>query len=246
MHIQLGLRSKTRSAIVAVLALVGLLSAAATLAQTGTSPPPLGAPGSAGRQPPSTEQLNAWRARIAKTPMPKKGCFTTAYPSTEWKEVPCVTPPARPYPPPAVGSPPPNVVGGGGSNDVAAQVTGLISSASGSFDSANNVTTETGTTFGSDCSNSTSGVANTFSLQLNTRPFTTSVCTSTGCQGWQQFVYSNSGFVFIQYWLLSMSVHRAQQDGTRFKTARSSIAGRMIPTASPSRSSQSQILLRCS
>ncbi len=48
-------------------------------------------------------------------------------------------------------------------------------------------------------------VPNTFSLQLNTKPFTTSLCSGSpnaGCQGWQQFVYSNSGYAFIQYWLI--------------------------------------------
>jgi hypothetical protein len=50
-------------------------------------------------------------------------------------------------------------------------------------------------------------VANAFSLQVNTKPFQTSVCSGaanpTQCQGWQQFVFSNSGFVFMQYWLLT-------------------------------------------
>ena len=48
-------------------------------------------------------------------------------------------------------------------------------------------------------------VANTYSLQLNTKPFTSSVCgpsPNPNCKGWQQFIYSNSVVAFIQYWLL--------------------------------------------
>src|SRR5271169_3257470 len=207
---QFGLRMRTRPAIIAMSVLAGLLSPVAASAQTGTPPSARPAPGptasQAATQPPSAAELGAWRTKLLEVPKPKKGCFTAAFPSTEWKEMPCTTPPARPYPPPASGFGPPNVVGGGGSNDVAAQVTGQISSANGSFDSTTSgVTTETGTTFaGPGCMNPTSGVANTFSLQLNSRPFTTSVCTSAGCQGWQQFVYSNSYGGFIQYWLLNV------------------------------------------
>jgi hypothetical protein len=47
-------------------------------------------------------------------------------------------------------------------------------------------------------------VADTYSLQINTAPFTTTVCGGTaGCKGWQQFIYSSSNqMIFIQYWLL--------------------------------------------
>jgi hypothetical protein len=49
---------------------------------------------------------------------------------------------------------------------------------------------------------------NTFSLQLNTKPFTTAACNpspaGSGCQGWQQFVYSTSfNGIFIQDWLVN-------------------------------------------
>jgi hypothetical protein len=46
-----------------------------------------------------------------------------------------------------------------------------------------------------------------FSLQLNTNPFTTPTCngaaTPSACQGWQQFIFSDTGVAFIQYWLLN-------------------------------------------
>jgi hypothetical protein len=81
-------------------------------------------------------------------------------------------------------------------------VSGLISSAVGSFDSVGDVIGESGNVNGAP-----PAVANTFSLQLNTQYFTTSLCNEannkSACQGWQQFIYSNSGLVFMQYWLLN-------------------------------------------
>jgi hypothetical protein len=51
----------------------------------------------------------------------------------------------------------------------------------------------------------TGAPANEYSLQLNTKPFTTQTCNASpnpaGCQGWEQFVYPSSGGGFIQYWL---------------------------------------------
>src|SRR5208282_3388003 len=40
-------------------------------------------------------ERESWRKTILKTPRPKKGCFTAAYPETEWREVPCKTPPHK-------------------------------------------------------------------------------------------------------------------------------------------------------
>ena len=153
--------------------------------------------------------LEAWHERLSRTPVPKKGCFTTDYPSTEWKEIPCTTAPNQPYPPGR--RPPPDVVGGGGSNDISAQApSGSISTAVGSFDSATGVTTESGNVGGKP-----PAVANSFSLQLNTNVFTNNnnnvpACNGasnpSACQGWQQFIYSNnSTTAFIQYWLLSFN-----------------------------------------
>lgn len=109
----------------------------------------------------------------------------------------CVEPPELPYVP--AHGPRPFTVGN--SNDYAAEVTGTMSGAEGSFDSVTGVTSESGPQGGSG-----PGVADTYSLQLNTRPFTTSVCNPSpnpNCRGWQQFLYSSSaGSIFIQYWLL--------------------------------------------
>jgi len=82
-----------------------------------------------------------------------------------------------------------------------AQVNGLISEAIGSFDSVT-VTSETGQVKGTGAQ-----VANTFSLQLNSNYFHgTPACSGAAepseCEGWQQFIYSNSGSLVVQYWLL--------------------------------------------
>jgi hypothetical protein len=127
-----------------------------------------------------------------KTPTPPKGgCYTSTYPSKQWKEVPCTTPPDQPYPPAAGvhrGS------SGPGSNNAAVS-SGPISTAVGFFDRATATISETG-----------AKGANSFSLQINTEPFDTPRCAppgAQGCKGWQQFIFSNGeGHGFIQYWLI--------------------------------------------
>jgi hypothetical protein len=168
------------------------------------APPTTGAPTTApsdSTQAPTTLSREEWYKSIARVPQPKKGCFKSTYPRLEWQEVPCTTAPNRPYPP-ARGHRPETV---GNSNDFAAEVPGTLSAAEGSFDSVSGVTSESGNVGGS-----APAKANVFSLQLNTKPFTTSVCSPSpnpGCLGWQQFLYSNgapgsNGVTFIQYWLL--------------------------------------------
>ena len=138
----------------------------------------------------------AWRKSVLLAPKPKKGCFEAAYPDAKWTEVPCVTPPLRPYPPRSGIRP--DAVGNG--LDFSAEVTGDATSSEGSFDSVSGVTSEAG-----------GGTANTYSLQLNTEFFTTTTCggakTPASCRGWEQYVFSNSppssGAVFIQYWLIN-------------------------------------------
>jgi len=157
----------------------------------------------------ATEQLSpeevhrreAWRDFMRVTPKPKTGCFTATYPTTEWQEVPCITPPPIPMPPRRGVRP--LVVGNG--DDISARVstTGFISTAIGSFDSVTGVTSES-----SPIGNSGSPVANAYTLQVNTEFFVSTACAgspNTGCRGWEQFVHANdgsSGSVFIQYWLI--------------------------------------------
>jgi hypothetical protein len=171
----------------------GLLSSRATAAEPQSPAAKDGGTAATAAQP-TAAQRDAWRASMAKVPLPKQGCFTAAYPKTQWQEVPCTKAPLRPYPP-ASGARP-DIVGNG--NDIVAQVTGHISEAIGSFDSVSGVTTEAGQVGGTGPQ-----VANTFSLQLNSNFFTTTSCTggASNCFGWQQFIYSNAGTAFIQSWL---------------------------------------------
>ena len=156
------------------------------------------------QQLPAAEKVNreAWTRTMTRTPHPRpQGCFTGTYPRTEWQEVPCTTAPNRPYPPakfpPAVW-PTPHVVGNG--TDFSAQVTGSLSSAVGSFDQVNDVTSET---------DSASGSANTYSLQLNTSfmagsPACSGASVPANCRSWQQFIYTTTfAQAFMQYWLIN-------------------------------------------
>jgi hypothetical protein len=147
---------------------------------------------------------------MSRTPVPRKGCFQSSYPSTEWQEVPCTKPPPVPYPPRIVG---------GASAGFSAQSTGFTS-ATGSFTIVSNVVDESGQVNGQGPL-----IANAFSLQLNTNHISSQLCQGTSCVGWQQFIYSNlsaltscswdparsCGQVYIQYWLLNFGLERPRQ-----------------------------------
>jgi hypothetical protein len=147
---------------------------------------------------------------MLRTPLPKEGCFEASYPSTDWQEVPCATPPSYPLGRTGVGGTSPNTVGGGGTNDFVAQVaSGLISTAEGSFLTVTPGIIETGIDpYTGDAAH------NAFTLQLNTNTFTVptmSSCSFKSQNAWQQFVFDNysvSGSTptpaqaYMQYWLL--------------------------------------------
>jgi len=161
---------------------------------------PTAAPTNQQLSPEEARLRQEWRISMAQIPLPKKGCFESAYPSREWREVPCTTAPDYPMPPRSGARP--LVVGN--ANDIAAQApTGFISTAIGSFDTVTNVTSESG-----PIGNTGPSIANAYTLQLNTNFFTSTVCSASpnpGCKGWQQFVFENNGTTgraFIQYWLI--------------------------------------------
>ncbi len=140
-----------------------------------------------------------WRAKIGTVPQPKKGCFTSKFPSLEWQEIACVAGPKMPLLPKA--GIVPDIVGNG--DDIAAQApSGIISSATGSFDTLTNVTSESG-----PIGNAGASIANAYTLQINTEFFTTTTCSTSAnaaCKGWEQFVFENNNVshrAFIQYWL---------------------------------------------
>lgn len=191
---QPGRRRLSRVLGVAVVATTALVGATAL------------APGaSAGTVRPAPLTNQAWHSTMAKVSTPGKGCYTATYPSLTWHSVACSTAPANRYAPAsgarhsAVGihtAAAPQIVGNG--VDFSAQVTGLMNSSTGSFPSVVGVTSETSV-----------GVANAYSLQLNSRPFTSPTCATGGpsCQGWEQFIFANPGTgtssLLIQFWLVN-------------------------------------------
>jgi hypothetical protein len=132
-----------------------------------------------------------WRAIMTNTPLPSTGCFKVSYPSTVWQQVACSTAPPAPQ---AVGN----------ANDFTARTSSsIISTAVGSFDSVTGLTTS---------ESASTGGGSPFTLQLNTNTFFPVLRGLTLCGGaanpstcmeWQQFVYSDSGQVYMQYWLFN-------------------------------------------
>jgi hypothetical protein len=206
----LSVAQSLRIIIVASL-LSGLLPSFPALAQSSATPAAQPAPAPTPQQPATTaESRKAWGLAMAKRPMPKNGCFTASYPSTEWQEVPCGRP--SPY----VNYPCPNAANNVGDGcDYVAKAPGanLISSAQGSFlpipgvtgvNSESGYLPLTGIPFvpctGTGC------IADVFSLQMNSQSqvndsdgatFFTPACNSApngaaGCSGWQQFVFSTT------------------------------------------------------
>ena len=165
--------------------------------------------------PPTTEQTSPemakkrkdWAMSMHKKGAPKKGCFNAAYPSTEWKEVPCVKAPNIPAVPRH--GPRPAVVGN--NNDISAGApSGHITQAIGHFENVTNVTSESG-----PIANAGSPVANAYTLQINTDFFTNATaCAGSpnpSCQAWEQWVYWNSGSgngsASMQYWLIAYNAN---------------------------------------
>jgi hypothetical protein len=167
---------------------------------------------SAATQPvPPTEA--AWQVAIAQVPAPGGGCYQASYPALAWHAVQCVAAPNVPFipaPPSSARHAGTATIGDG--TDYSAQVRGLISEATGTFEKVSAGITVKGQVLGS-----ASKVANGFSLQLNSQFFTGSPACSgiSGCQAWQQFLYAydagsalkggdpSSSYVFMQYWLIS-------------------------------------------
>jgi hypothetical protein len=119
-----------------------------------------------------------------------------------WRKVPCTTAPPYPMVPRN-----PEVVGQRDDVSLQAPAGNMIQYALGTFDSVTGVTSESG-----PINNTGPSVANAYSIQLNTNPFTSATACAASpnpmCQGWEQWVFASdgtAGAVFIQYWLLNFN-----------------------------------------
>jgi hypothetical protein len=180
--------------------LIGLSASCATAPQPGYTAAATPTPTPERQLSEEEKRQEDWRTSMAKVAMPKKGCFTAAYPKTEWQEVACK--PAPPYPLQPRNGPRAFVVGAG--DDVTPQApSGFISSTTGSFDSVSGVTNESGR-----IGNAGPLVPDAYTLQINTDFFNSTACAGSPnptCRGWEQFVFFNdgtAGSLYIQYWLI--------------------------------------------
>jgi hypothetical protein len=138
-----------------------------------------------------------WRASMGQNPTPAEGCFHASYPDIVWEKVDCKIGQPRVHPTHVKPTDDELEVTGNG-HDYVAKATGLITLASGGF-AIKGVTSE-----------KSDGVANEYTVQLNTNDLlTTSACAGhSGCTVWQQFAYATDYLVpgkaevFMQYWLL--------------------------------------------
>lgn len=207
-----GYRSPNRclgfwASVALTLAMSGNLAASQPLT---TFSPPGAATQTSGHM--STEEATrrkVWNEEMARSRLPKAGCFNASYPETEWKEVPCGAPSPyhnQPKPPNAVGN----------TTDFSAVSSGLITSAVGSFLRVSAPISVTGVPAGG-----ATAALDVFMLQINTQFFANApACNGVaGCKGWEQFLFSQTqcgppgpgqqsvvpgttACVFIEYWLL--------------------------------------------
>ena len=180
--------------------LLGLVFSSTNAAHAQAPPSPLKAAGlptalAQSLQPAPYGSVRAWHTYFMQKAVAPEGCSKAAYPDTGWTQIPCAGPPLDPY------QPNPQTVGNG--TGYFARVAGSLTLAVGSFQIGGDgvsVTSEAGFVNGNPPL-----IANTFSLQLNTNAFPTPACKSAVtpqlCVGWQQFVYSSTGQLFMQYWL---------------------------------------------
>jgi hypothetical protein len=164
------------------------------------------------------QAIQSWHEDIVRSSAPAEGCFQASFPSILWKQVSCSQVQSFSHPLPrhtdaltrlseTAASGGTQTTGNG--DDYAIEVSGLISSATGTFPSVTGVTSEKSVGVAAFGGGGILG-ANEYTLQVNSNyNKTTSVCKShSGCTVWQQFIYSpdystkGKAAVFIQYWLI--------------------------------------------
>jgi hypothetical protein len=139
---------------------------------------------------PTPHTKAAWQADIGHVRQPGRGCYHASYPALTWHAVKCVTAPRIPDALGLVSEPlkdaRPETVGA--NTDQSAQVPGLISSATGTFQDVTPGITEAG-----QIDDAGSQVTNAFSLQLNSQRYiNTNECGDStepaNCRAAQQFI----------------------------------------------------------
>jgi hypothetical protein len=159
----------------------------------------------AGASAPGSLAQAQWQGEIANLPTPGHGCYHASYPALQWQATACLVAPNLPFAPHVPTQGVPAVVGNG--HDYAAQVTGTLSKATGTFTHVTTGITEKGRV-----GNVGPNLANAFSLQLNSEffsdpPACSGAAVPSQCLGWQQYVYAfhysaDTNLVFMQYWML--------------------------------------------
>jgi hypothetical protein len=147
-----------------------------------------------------------WQGEIANVPTPGHGCYHASYPALQWQATACLVAPNLPFAPHLPTQAAATTAVGDG-NDYAAEVSGTLSKATGTFTHVTTGITEKG-----KVGNVGSNLANAFSLQLNSEffsdpPACSGAAVPSSCSGWQQFLYAfhysgDTNMVFMQYWLL--------------------------------------------
>lgn len=156
-----------------------------------------------------TQIANSRDASQGLTDLPTQpGCYVEAYAGAAWQPTACGTAPDVPNIPstgPTAGSSAQDV--GNGNDEVASSASTLIGSTVGSFPAISGLTSEvggTGPAFPGSVCLSGNGSPDCYSLQINTQTFSCSTTYTGGITTtcWEQFVSSNTGQLYIQFWLL--------------------------------------------
>jgi uncharacterized protein YjbI with pentapeptide repeats len=146
-----------------------------------------------------------WEQSMLQNPPAGTGCFVSSPGGGGWQPAPCGTASDAPNMPPA-GSSADEV--GNTDDEVATSSGPIIGSSIGTFPAIDGLTSEVGGTGapafpGSTCLTG-DGTPNCYSLQLNTQTFSCNTPWTGGVTTtcWEQFVSSDSGELYIQYWVL--------------------------------------------
>lgn len=164
----------------------------------------------------TTADRLAWRQRMATRPKPKTGCFAATFPSEQWKETRCATPPKMPHKRPSPLTkwlrltpdakvrtlPPGSAVAGNGADIAGIAVGGPINAAEGFFDQTQDIQTVV------NVRSPTNQSPGAYALQINVAPFDSTSCSQAQtktCKGWLQYLFmndNNGAFAMMEVWLL--------------------------------------------